>query len=239
MIVAMTTWAIIPVKRLNEAKSSLSESLNPKGRRGLVLAMLADMLSAVKKAPSIFGTAVVCQDKGVLDFARLNGAVGMVEQKRGLNGALKMAIKRAMTLGATAVLLLPGDIPLLRAADVENIVSMATSARDVVIAPSKANGTNALFLRPPDVMDLKFGGESFPLHVAEAMRAGIRPRIYRSTTVAFDIDEPEDLLKMEILGPGTKTGQFLHSQDKSRPYLRRKYIPKTISSSVQKRRTAR
>jgi 2-phospho-L-lactate guanylyltransferase (CobY/MobA/RfbA family) len=58
-------------------------------------------------------------------------------------------------------------------------------------------------------MELKFGGESFPLHVAEAVRVGVKPRIYRSTTVAFDVDEPEDLIAMESLETGSQTREFL------------------------------
>ena len=187
-----------------------------------MLAMLTDMLNAVRKAPSISRTAVVSNDKKILDFARLNGAFDVVEKGLGLNGALRLAIERVMVLGATSVLLLPGDLPLLKTSDIENLTTMATAKRDVVIAPSKANGTNALLLKPPDVMNLKFGGESFPLHVAEAMRVGVKPHIYRSETVAFDIDEPEDLLKIETLGPNTKTHEFLLSQAKSSPYLKRK-----------------
>lgn len=205
----MTVWAIIPVKRLDAAKSSLARVLNPAQRRWLVLAMLADMLHALSQAPSISGTAVVSQDEEVLDFARKNGATAIGEQNLGLNGAFRLAINRVVEWGATAVLLLPGDLPLLRAADVENIIAMASAAREVIISPSKANGTNALFLRPPDVMELKFGGESFPLHVAEAVRVGVKPRIYRSTTVAFDVDEPEDLIAMESLETGSQTREFL------------------------------
>jgi 2-phospho-L-lactate guanylyltransferase len=212
VIVTMTTWAIIPVKRLNEAKSSLGKVFDLKGREGLVLAMLDDMLDAVHQAPSISMTAIVSSDRKVLNLARLNGAEGIVERGLGLNGALKMAIEHATAGGAKSVLLLPGDLPLLEPADIENITMMANAERDVVIAPSKANGTNALFLRPPDVMDLKFGGESFPLHVTEAMRVGVKPRIYRSETVAFDVDKPEDLLKIETIGRGTKTLKFLLSQ---------------------------
>ncbi len=218
----MATWAVIPVKRLDEAKSSFNGVFSAEGRRKLVLAMLADMLNAVRGAPSIAGTAVVSNGRMVLDFASRAGAVAVVEKDLGLNGALKLAIKNVVTLGATSVLLLPGDLPLLKSADLENINDMAASKRDVVIAPSKANGTNALLLKPPEIMGLKFGGESFPLHVAEALRAGIKPRIYRSETVAFDVDEPEDLLRVETGGLGTKTRDFLLTQVKSIPYLKRK-----------------
>jgi len=210
-LVCMGTWAIIPVKRLSEAKSSLGEVLGPKQRQQLVLSMLADVLNAVKQASSISGAAVVSPDKKVLDFARLHGATDIVKSGLTLNGALKSAIKHVVGRGATSVLIIPGDLPLLKGADIENLTAMATARRDVVISPSRANGTNALLIRPPDLIDLRFGGESFPLHVREAFRAGAKPRIYRSPNVATDIDEPADLLSIETLGSGTRSHDFLFS----------------------------
>ncbi len=207
----MLTWAIVPVKRLSEAKSSLSEIFGPEQRQRFVLAMLADVLNAVQQAHAVSGAVVVSPDKKVLDFARLHGAVDIAEPGLGLNGALKLAIEHVVGQGATSVFIIPGDLPLLKGADIENLTAMATAERDVVIAPSKANGTNALFLRPPDLIDLRFGGESFPLHVREAIQAGVRPRIYRSPTVATDIDEPADLLILKTLGLGTRTHDFLVS----------------------------
>jgi len=210
-LIYMPTWAIIPVKRLSEAKSSLRAKLTPKQRSRLVLSMLADALGAVHQAPSIASVAVVSPDERVLSFARLHGAEGIAEPGLGLNEALKLAIRHAISKGIDSVLILPADLPLLKSVDVENLIAAASAPKDVVIAPSKAKGTNALFLRPPDLINLRFGGESFPLHVKEASQAGVRPRIYRSTTVALDIDKPEDLLSVETLGLGTRTYEFLHS----------------------------
>ena len=207
----MSTWAIIPVKRLSEAKSSLSVALEPEQRQQLVLSMLTDVLNAVKQASSISGAAVVSPDKKVLDFARLRGATEIVKSDLELNGALKSAIEHVVGRGATSVLILPEDLPLLKGSDIENLTAMATARRDVVISPSKANGTNALLIRPPDLINLRFGGESFPLHVQEAFRAGVKPRIYRSPSVATDIDEPADLLSIETLGLGTRSHDFLFS----------------------------
>ncbi len=210
-LIYMPTWAIIPVKRLSEAKSSLSAVLAPEQRRRLVLSMLADVLGAVHQAPSIANTIVVSPDERVLSFARLHGAEGVAEPSLGLNEALKLAIRHAISKGVDSVLILPADLPLLKSVDVENLIAAASAPKDVMIAPSKAKGTNALFLRPPDFINLRFGGESFPLHVKEASQAGVRPRVYRSTTVALDIDGPEDLLSVETLGLGTRTYEFLHS----------------------------
>ena len=207
----MRTWAIIPVKRLVEAKSSLSEALTLVQRRELVLRMLADVLNAIRGARSIVGTIVVSPDEEVLKFARANGAFGVVEPGIELNKALKLAVDYAVVEGASSVLILPSDLPLLRGADIENIIAMASPPQDVVIAPSKDNGTNALLLLPPSVINLRFGGESFPSHLAEARRVGIRPRIYRSVNVAIDVDDVEDLLKVETNGLGTITQSFLRS----------------------------
>ena len=207
----MPTFAIIPIKHLGEAKSSLSAVLTPMQRRELVLAMLKDVLKAVSGARSITGTIVVSPDEKIIKFARKNGRDGVVEPGVELNEALKLAIQSAITNGATSVLIIPSDIPFLTADDIENIVMMASSRRDVVIAPSKGNGTNALFLRPPDVMAPRFGGESFPAHLLEARRAGVTPHIYRSITVASDIDNPADLVGTEKFGRSTHTHEFLKS----------------------------
>jgi len=209
--IKMRTWAIIPVKRLVEAKSSLSEALTLMQRRELVLRMLVDVLNAIRGARSIVGTIVVSPDEEVLKFARANGAFGVVEPGIELNEALKLAINHAVVKGASSVLILPSDLPLLRGADIENIIAMASPPRDVVIAPSKDNGTNALLLLPPDVINLRFGGESFPSHLAEARMISIRPHIYRSITVAIDVDDVEDLLKVETNGLGTIAQSFLRS----------------------------
>lgn len=205
----MTTWAIIPVKKLSEAKSSLKPMLTPEQRRELTFCMLEDILNAVNHALPIKGTIVVSPDKQVLDFARSKGATPLTEPGAGLNEALNLAINRAKELGARSVLILPSDLPLLRPVHIEKIVGMSSGERDMVIAPSKRKGTNALLLKPPDLIDLRFGGESFQPHLEEARRAGITPHIYRSERVGTDIDEVSDLIKLKAQGLGTRSHDFL------------------------------
>ncbi|MDI6820079.1 MAG: 2-phospho-L-lactate guanylyltransferase [Candidatus Hodarchaeaceae archaeon] len=205
----MSMWAIVPAKRLSEAKSSLSGVLTDDQRREIALRMLADVLEAVRCAPSAAGIIVVSPDEEVLSFAKENGALGFLEPGVGLNEAIKLAILHALSKGATSVLIIPSDLPLLSHSDVENIVAMASSPQDIVLAPSKDNGTNAMFLRPPNVMEPRFGGESFPVHLMEARKAGIRPRIYRSRAVAFDVDDVADLLGVKVHELGARTHDFL------------------------------
>lgn len=173
--------------------------------------MLADMLSTLREAPQIEGMIVVSPSEEILRFAERMGAETIRDPGLELNQAFKLGISHAVSKGATSVLLMPSDLAFLKIYDIENIVNMATSPREVVIAPSKDNGTNALFLRPPDIIELRFGGESFPLHVEEAKHAGVTPRIYRSFTVSTDIDEPADLFKVENYIFGSSTKRLLRS----------------------------
>jgi 2-phospho-L-lactate guanylyltransferase len=202
----MPTWAIVPVKRLGEAKSSLGHVLRDEERRELVLSMLADVLEVIKATPSLAGSVVVSPDEEVLQAAKASGALVLLEPGVGLNKAIELATHRAIAEGADAVLVLPADLPLVRVSDLENIAAMARFQRDIVLAPSKDNGTNALLLKPPDVMSPRFGEESFIDHLSEARARGIVPRIYRSPFIAMDVDDVQDLmgLKVDELGAHTR-----------------------------------
>lgn len=205
----MATWAIIPVKQLSEAKSSLKPALTHEQRREFVLRMLEDVLAAVELAQSVDNVMIVSPDDEVLNFANSKGATTVIDPGAGLNDALRTAIDRAEKSGAEEVLILPADIPLLRPADIEEIINKPSGERGIVIAPSEEDGTNALLLRPPDVMDIHFGGESFPKHMKEARRRGIHPHIYRSKGLEVDVDDVTDFIKLEARGLGTRTHDFL------------------------------
>jgi 2-phospho-L-lactate guanylyltransferase len=137
----------------------------------------------------------------------------------GLNPALTQAAHFAGDRGATGVLVLPADLPLLTAHDLETMLTYIAphpqpfSPRGrgvggegqprVVIAPCRREtGTNALLVRPTDLIPLAFGPDSFAAHCAAARAAGVEPVVYRSNTIALDLDTPEDWemadLRLEI-----------------------------------------
>lgn len=201
-------WIVIPINNLSDAKSSLSETLKNENREKLVLCMLDDVLSAVKRVDNV-SIVVVSPDRKVLEFARSRFAKPVLDRDIGLNSAIKLVIDKAKNLDVESIIIIPGDVPMLKSSDIINILNMKTGVRDVVITPSNENGTNALLLHPPDVMETHFGGESFPKHINEARSNGINPKIYNSERLERDIDNPADLLKIESLGIGTKTHDFL------------------------------
>lgn len=204
------TRLLVPVKNLRDSKTSFSDILTEEQRRKFTFVMLEDVLNVAQRVEDI-EPAVVTPDEDVLNFVEEKGIKVILEPDVGLIEALELAIEKSIESGFQQVLFLPVDVPLVRREDLEEILSLSSGEGSVVISPSEEGGTNALLLRPPDVMKLHLGGESFPEHLEEAKAQGIEPRIYRSERLARDIDSPSHLLKVETMGAGTKTHSFIDS----------------------------
>jgi 2-phospho-L-lactate guanylyltransferase len=96
--------------------------------------------------------------------------------------------------GITTMLTVPGDVPLMTAADVEAIVVPPQPPVPVVLVPNRDDlGTNAIVLSPPDCLPLRFGYDSFQRHLRLAAEHHLAVEVRRLPRVALDIDEPEDL----------------------------------------------
>ena len=109
-----------------------------------------------------------------------------------LNAALTQAARYAVARGATKVLILPTDMPNLTAEDVRTLASPTNRDPQIIIAPSRDGGTNALMLQPAQAIPFAFGRDSFLRHQRLAAEAGIPIRVVESDSLLFDIDLPED-----------------------------------------------
>jgi|Deesub1362A_J573_1020465.scaffolds.fasta_scaffold01131_5 2-phospho-L-lactate guanylyltransferase len=159
-------------------KSRLSEILNEEEREALSKLMLED----------------------VLDIVRRVGEEPRVITERGeLNEILRKNLKEGETL------ILASDVPLIRE---ENLKDILENPSDVVIAPGRRGGTNALFLKRAFEFSFHFEGASFVKHVFEALRRDMSISIYDSFYVSSDIDYPSDLIDLWIHGNG-KSAEFL------------------------------
>jgi 2-phospho-L-lactate guanylyltransferase len=189
-----TLWLIIPVKPFGEGKSRLAGAISPTMRAELSRRWLTHVLTTATTWGHFAGMAVISRDPTVLTLAAAQGAQPIVETGGDLNSALLQARAAAQEAGAEGVLMLPSDLPLLTATDLDELYTRALPGESVIIAPSHDGGTNALLLRPPQAIVPAFGEESFARHVALAEAAGLPCHIYHSPTLALDIDHPEDLL---------------------------------------------
>jgi 2-phospho-L-lactate guanylyltransferase len=182
---------VIPCKPYHLAKTRLATCLTPPGRRSLSRWLLRRTIRLVR--PLVDAVMVVSRDRDVLADAGAAGAMAVVETGVGLNPALIQAAERVVAAGAASMLVLPADLPLLTAADIAALLDRGGAAPGVVVAPCRHEaGTNALLTAPPGVIPFAFGANSFRRHCALAARRGIVPVIYRSPTLGFDLDTPED-----------------------------------------------
>lgn len=194
----MSLFVVVPVKDLGRAKSRLSPALDPVERVDLTLHMLDHVLTTLRKA-CVENVCVVSPDNAVLDIARERGASSLFQESRGLNPALEEARIWTIRQGASTLLVLPADLPLLTAPDI--LALLEESKPGVEISPDKARtGTNALLLQPPDALPFAFGPGSFETHCRLARERGLEVNVRDLPNLAFDLDTAEDLERVESLG---------------------------------------
>jgi 2-phospho-L-lactate/phosphoenolpyruvate guanylyltransferase len=200
----MSVWAIIPVKPLNRAKTRLSDVLSPEERRQLAESMFRHVLSVVRTVPQVLGTLVISRDQHALAIARDYGARTVQESSQSeLNAALMRATQVVARWKGGAVMIIPADLPLIAAEDVAGMIDMGQKDQTMVIATDHHDdGTNALFIRPPGVIDYAYGVGSFHRHIELGRAAGADVKIYRSERLLLDIDVPADLQSYNQLARG-------------------------------------
>jgi len=191
----VTVFVIIPVKRLDNAKSRLSSFLTDDERKQFCLKMLEDVLRTVKSTKRVHETVVVSKDPMVSQVAKNFEVVYLKERKTGLNKTVSEAVDWCIEGGATSALVLPADIPLVVPTNLNRIFTLGEKA-SIVISPSRnGKGTNALLLTPPKVSPTFYGPRSFQRHIKEATKLRISFRRYMSPRIALDIDTVEDLTR--------------------------------------------
>lgn len=183
-------FILIPVKRLDQAKLRLSERLAPPDRRRLGLAMLADVLRATEKWSH---RLIVTNDQDAEAVGLAFGCALVADPGEGLNAAVAAGTRTAAQAGASTLLVLPSDVPMVTSDDVTSLFSYP---EDVVIAPSGDGGTNALLRRPPGTLRPCFGRSSAALHRHRAGEAGLSCRTVEMSSLVLDIDRYADLVTL-------------------------------------------
>jgi 2-phospho-L-lactate guanylyltransferase len=194
--------AIIPVGTLEGAKTRLAGSLDAEERHDLVTGLLGRTVAAALAVERLSDVVVVSPDREVLRLATESGARTLRQRSSGLNAGLREARGDVVAGDADAVLIVPVDLPFVTAAAIDQLVDRLVVDRPavVLVTDRHATGTNALGLRPPDVIDVAFGPGSRAAHHKRAVAAGAE---YAEVDgpLAFDLDTPDDLVLMDTTSP--------------------------------------
>lgn len=200
-------WAVLVGRTGPNAKTRLGDELASEERSALAVAMVADVLRAVSRA-GLAGAVAVLDPPS----APVAGVTAIPDPGEGLDAAVTSGVRAAIAGGATTAVVLAGDLPLLEANDIATLVAAAEGPRAVVVATDRhRTGTNALVLRPPDVIQPAFGPDSRARHIAAAGAAGAAVRSLELERVALDIDTPDDLAALVRRQRGGATGAALRS----------------------------
>lgn len=198
---------LIPVKNLAAAKQRLASMLDQPSRTELAQAMLLDVLHAVANC-SAKQVAIVTTDAYATQMAREFNFEIMADSNMSETTAIEFATQICESREIESTLVIPGDIPLITANELDRILKAAPTEGSVLVPAADGRGTNAAFRRPAGLFPLRFGNDSFKPHLAAA-RATEKPCIVLSLPgIALDIDAPLDLQELSD-APGDTHAQRL------------------------------
>jgi 2-phospho-L-lactate/phosphoenolpyruvate guanylyltransferase len=189
------TWALVPLKSRERAKSRLATVLTPEQRARLFFGLAERVIRALHATRGIDSVAVVTASAEIAAFARSLGAVPVVQSDDfGMSAAFDLALDELHHTKPRRVLMLPGDLPLISSDALEAVLHVAGAEPGIVVVPDRHRvGTNALLCTPPRALAPCFGGHSFERHLAAAKAAGVTAQVLESDALALDLDHPEDL----------------------------------------------
>jgi 2-phospho-L-lactate guanylyltransferase len=180
---------LVPIKAFHEAKGRLDHALGPGERAALARSMAAQVLEAAGPLP----VAVVCDDNDVADWARERGALVVWEPGRGLNGAVEAGVERLRDAGVVHVTVSHADLPRARG------LAAVGLAPGITLVPDRyGNGTNVIAVPAAAGFRFSYGPGSFARHAAEADRLGIAVRVLDLPDLAWDVDEPADMVPVGL-----------------------------------------
>lgn len=208
-------FAVLPVKNVRNAKQRLSGFLSAGQRQTLARILFKQTLAALCQAKGIDEVAVATNDSEIAEHARQSGALVFDEDEQVSHSlSADAACLRAIKLGATTVLLVPIDVPLVSPADFSQLAAAARpgpQAALVVVPSADGTGTNALARTPPDVIESRFGPGSCRAHLDQARLKNIHAEILRLRGLMFDIDTPEDVAEFLASSHDSDVAVFLRT----------------------------
>lgn len=204
-------FALLPVKAPKNAKQRLSALFTSEQRERLARAMFEEVLATLCSVRGLARVVVVTSDEVAAMRARACGAHVFEETEQHSHSlSADAAARRAFELGASTVILLPIDVPLVTRDEIESLI--AEAGQGVIVVPSSdGTGTNALVRTPPSVTECRFGPGSFRKHVGEAEAAGVPVKVLRPPGLLFDIDTPEDIAELLARAPSSRIATIVRS----------------------------
>jgi 2-phospho-L-lactate/phosphoenolpyruvate guanylyltransferase len=189
--------AVIPVRGSSSAKTRLGPLFTEDERLALVWSMLQRLLGEIASSGVIDHVLIVTRDPAAVEANVAPGpgtTVATQRENSGLNGSLEIGQRWAEERGFDLMLVLPGDLPLVTAADLQALLD---APGDLVVAPDRAGeGTNAMRIDlrcwSEQPFPFRMGPESYAHHLAQARISRCEASSLVRERIAHDLDSPAD-----------------------------------------------
>ncbi len=221
---------LLPLKEFAAAKQRLAGVLSAPERAQLFEAMVDDVLNVLTAQPAVERVVICSRDRAAVWLARYYEVEFLHEDQLqaapldrsrpagdALNSVVNTAARRCLAQGATDLLVVHGDLPLLNDAELSHFIERhrAAAGPAVTIAPDRRHsGTNLLAWRELPEFATRYGANSLQLHCAHAQALGVAPTLCELAGARCDIDEPEDLallLRAARPGEASRTLAYLNA----------------------------
>ena len=175
-------------------------------RRQFAWAMFEDVSGAIVSARKPDSVVMVSSFTAAIERARKLGWDVLIEESQTSESAsVDWASRILSERGFDTVMRLPADLPLVRAEDIDELLSIELDSPGALLVPSReGTGTNTIIRTPPTLFPSRFGPNSLKLHTQEAARVGVVCVIANNARIALDIDEPADVELLLEEGGGTQ-----------------------------------
>jgi 2-phospho-L-lactate guanylyltransferase len=193
-------WTVVvPIRAMPSAKTRLARDLSVEQHALLVDAIRADTLATIRAVEAV-ARVVIVADKAGPD-------VTLVQQSRGLNGALRDAWAHAARCWPDdGVAALVGDLPALRRAELAAALAQASECPRSFVPDADGTGTTLLAVTRGTPLDPRFGAGSAARHAG----SGAVP-LDADPGLRQDVDTVEDLAAAVVLGVGDRTASIVGS----------------------------
>jgi 2-phospho-L-lactate guanylyltransferase len=190
---------LVPARALPSAKSRLTDaSRDDEAHARLVRAIRADTIAAAAATAGVRQVIAVVDAPGIVD------GPCFIQAEPGLNPALTQAGRwAARNWPDDGLAVLMGDLPALRPAELQQVLSAAARHPRAFVADAAGTGTSLLCVLPPMPLTPAFGPGSAARHGLDAVSIDAGPGL------RLDVDTADDLRTALEFGVGAATRAVL------------------------------
>lgn len=203
------TWAILPVKSFERAKTRLRPVLAETQCASIARLMAIDALDTLTSVAAIDRILVLGQGAGQSELARTYGCDYANDRPAlSISQNLDVVLRLPRIAAGGCALYIPADMPQVTPDDIATLLSRKKRGLTICRA-IRDGGSNAMVASPPRGMHFSLGSGSAARHASAAMARRIPVEIIDEPAFERDIDVPRDLAWLCTTGARGRTLDYL------------------------------